>query len=318
MLVADARAPDMPIVWANDAFLRQTGYALDEIRGRNCRLLQGPATDPAEVARIREAVKAGEALSIEILNYRKDGSTFWNALTITPIHDEDGLAYFFASQADTTRVHMEAGKVTDLVAALARKTALIREIDHRAKNNLQVISSLMLLKARRMPDGETREALEGMAERIGALSIAHRLLYTEEDGSHFALTDFVGELLSDFDAGMADDRIRIDTEVEAIRLPAAMAAPLALMIHELVANALRHAFPGGRKGRVSITAKRTETGMGVEICDDGVGFDAGQQTETGFGRSLVEMVARQLRGTVRWLPQAGGTRVDIAIPLRAG
>lgn len=317
MLVADARAPDTPILWANDAFLKHTGYALDEIRGRNCRLLQGPATDLAEVTRIRDAVKAGEAVSTQILNYRKDGTAFWNALTITPIHDEQGLAYFFAEQADTTKSYGEAERQAELSAALARKSALIREIDHRAKNNLQVISSLMLLKARRMPEGETRGALEGMAERIGALSIAHRLLFTEEDGGHFALTEFVAELLSDLDAGMADDRIRIDTEVETIRLPAAMAAPLALMIHELVANALRHAFPGGRRGRVSIAARRTEIGMGFEICDDGIGFDASLPDESGFGRSLVEMVAKQLRGTVRWLPQASGTRVDIAIPLRA-
>lgn len=317
MLITDARAHDNPIVWANEAFLRHTGYSLEEVRGRNCRLLQGPGTDPAEVARIGEAVSVGRAVSIEILNYRKDGTTFWNALTISPIHDEQGLAYFFATQTDTTKIHVDAGKVSEMVAALARKAALIHEIDHRAKNNLQVISSLLLLKARRTPNGETRDALEGMAERIGALSIAHRLLYSGEDGSHFALTEFVGELLSDLDAGMADDRIRIDTEVESITLPASMAAPLALMIHELVANALRHAFPGGRAGRVSITARRTETGMGVEVCDDGIGFDARAPNEAGFGRSLVEMVAKQLRGTVRWLPQAPGTRVDIAIPLRA-
>ena len=317
MLVTDARAHDNPIVWANEAFLRQTGYSLEEVRGRNCRLLQGPATDRTEVARIREAVAGGRAVSIEILNYRKDGTTFWNALTVTPVHDDQGLAFFFAAQTDVTKVHTDAEKLAEIVAALARKTALIHEIDHRAKNNLQVISSLMLLKARRTVDGETRDALEGMAERIGALSIAHRLLYSEDDGTHFALTEFIGELLSDLDAGMADDRIRIDTEVEAIKLPASMAAPLALMIHELVANALRHAFPGGRRGRVSITARRTETGMGVEICDDGIGLDAGSPNEAGFGRSLVEMVAKQLRGTVRWLPQASGTRVDIAIPLRA-
>ncbi len=317
MLVADARAHDHPIVWANAAFLSQTGYALDEVTGRNCRMLQGAETDPAEVARLREAVSAGRAVSAEILNYRKDGTTFWNALTITPVSDDQGLAYFFASQTDTTQFHVEAQKVSGLIADLAQKTALIHEIDHRAKNNLQVISSLMLLKARRTQDGEARDALEGMVERIGALSIAHRLLYTEEDGSHFALTEFVAELLSDLDAGMADDRIRIDTEVEAIRLPASMAAPLALMIHELVANALRHAFPHGRPGRVSITARRTEIGMAVEICDDGVGFDATVPEVSGFGRSLVEMVAKQLRGTVRWLPQASGTRVDIAIPLRA-
>ncbi|GJE37133.1 PAS domain S-box-containing protein [Methylobacterium persicinum] len=332
MLVTDARAPDHPIVWVNEAFTRQTGYTADEMRGRNCRLLQGPATDHAQVARMRDAIAAGKATSVELLNYRKDGTSYWNAMTLTPVHDENGLAYFFATQTDTTHIHraeltrqmkeevekqVEARTAT-LNTALDQKTALLREIDHRVKNNLQVISSLMLLKARRMPEVETRLALEGMAERIGAISIAHRLLYAEEEGTHFGLTEFVSELLSDLDAGMADDRICIDTEVEAIRLPASMAAPLALMIHELASNALRHAFPGGRAGRVAITARRTEAGMRIEVSDDGIGLANDTPNEAGFGRSLVEMVARQLRGSVRWIADGDGTRIEIAIPIRPG
>ncbi|WP_449411177.1 sensor histidine kinase [Methylobacterium komagatae] len=157
-----------------------------------------------------------------------------------------------------------------------------------------------------------------MAERIGALSVAHRLLCAGEDGSHFELTEFVSELVSEFEAGMADDRVRIDSDVDSVTLPASMAAPLALMLHELVANALRHAFPGGRHGRISIFAKRGEGGLSIAISDDGIGFDVTSRDETGFGRSLVEMVSRQLRGVVRWLPMGSGTRVEIAIPLREG
>lgn len=331
MFVADARAPDHPIVWINAAFTRQTGYTFEEVRGRNCRLLQGPGTDRAQVTRLREAMAAGEATSVELLNYRKDGTPFWNAMTLTPVHDDKGLAFFFATQTDTTQIHQDAlashireeverqvaARTAGLQAALERRTALLHETDHRVKNNLQVISSLMLLKARRMPEGETRAALEGMADRIGALSIAHRLVYSEEDGAHFGLTEFVGELLSDLDAGMADDRIRIETEVEALRLPASMAAPLALMIHELVSNALRHAFPGGRAGHVWIEARRTEGGMRVEVRDDGAGLPQEEPSEAGFGRSLVEMVAKQLRGSVRWIGTGAGTRIEIAIPLRS-
>lgn len=332
MLVTDARAPDNPIVWANEAFVQQTGYTLEEVRGRNCRLLQGPGTNPVEVGRIHEAIAAGEAISVELLNYRKDGTSFWNAMTITPVHDADGLAFFFATQTDTTHVHQVetsmrrereeferqvAARTTDLQFALEQKTALLHEIDHRVKNNLQVISSLMLLKARRTPEGEARDALEGMAERIGALSIAHRLLYSEDDSTRFALTEFIAELLSDIDTGMADDRIQIETEIEDIKLPASMAAPLALMIHELVANALRHAFPSGRKGCVSITAGRMESGLSVEIRDDGIGLALSEPNEAGFGRSLVEMVARQLRGSVQWIGTDAGTRIEIAIPLRS-
>ncbi|MCJ2013825.1 histidine kinase dimerization/phosphoacceptor domain -containing protein [Methylobacterium sp. J-076] len=332
MLVTDARAPDHPIVWANAAFLAHTGYGLDEVQGRNCRMLQGPGTDAAEVARLRDAVTTGRPVTSELLNYRKDGTAFWNAMTVTPVHDERGLAFFFAAQMDTTHVHQVqlamrnsrdelerqvAERTRDLSHALEQKTALLHEIDHRVKNNLQVISSLMLLKARRTPEGEARDALEGMAERIGALSIAHRLLYSEEDSTHFALTEFVGELLSDIDTGMADDRVGIETRVDPLKLPASMAAPLALMIHELVSNALRHAFPGGRAGRVSVTAWRTETGMGVEVRDTGIGIAQCPPNEAGFGRGLVEMVTRQLRGSVRWADTAPGTRVEIAIPLRS-
>ncbi|MGC5779158.1 PAS domain-containing protein [Methylobacterium sp. NFXW15] len=318
MLVADARAPDHPILWANDAFLRQTGYLAEEVVGRNCRFLQGPETDRTSVAEIRQAIAAGRAVSVELLNYRKDGTRFWNSFTLTPVNDEQGLAFFVGAQVDTTLAHTNAERTIALGTALDRKTAMIHEIDHRAKNNLQVISSLLLLKARRTVGGETREALEGMAERIGALSVAHRLLCAGEDGSHFELTEFVSELVSEFEAGMADDRVRIDSDVDSVTLPASMAAPLALMLHELVANALRHAFPGGRHGRISIFAKRGEGGLSIAISDDGIGFDVTSRDETGFGRSLVEMVSRQLRGVVRWLPMGSGTRVEIAIPLREG
>lgn len=326
MLVTDARAPDNPIIWANDAFLRQTGYSLDEVKGRNCRLLQGPETDRTQVAAIRQAVAAGQPVSVELLNYRKNGSSFWNALTVTPIHDDRGLAYFFCALTDTSGIDhapMDARKalldlkqqVAERTAALEEKTALLQEVDHRVKNTLQVISSLMLLKARRSSEGEARDALEGMAERIGALSIAHRLLYSENDITQFSLVDFVAELLSDLDAGMADDRVRIGTEVEPIPLPASMAAPLALMIHELTANALRHGFPGGRGGTVTITARRVAPGMHLEVCDDGIGLSASPPNEAGFGRSLVEMVTRQLRGTVRWTDGNPGTKVVIDVPL---
>lgn len=332
MVVTDARAPDNPITWANDAFLRFTGYALDELEGRNCRLLQGRDTDRAEVARIRAAVSGGDAIAAELLNYRKDGTPFWNAMTITPVHDAEGVAYFYAAQTDTTPMHaleqamrgtnddlerQVAARTFDLSAALEQKTALLHEVDHRVKNNLQVISSLMLLKARRTPEGEAREALEGMAERIGALSTAHRLLYSEGDCAHFNLGEFATEFLSDVNAGLDVERTRVEAEVEPIAVAAAMAAPLALMIHELTANALRHAFPDERAGRVSITARRTQTGLCLAIRDDGIGLDRGIPNPAGFGRNLVEMVVRQLRGTIAWSDAGPGTAVEIAIPLHA-
>src|SRR3954464_9221706 len=103
MVITNPRLPDNPIVFVNDSFCRLTGYTRDEIVGQNCRFLQGPDTDPADVARLREAIAAPRAIEIDIRNYRKDGTSFWNRLLMAPVNDAGGaLAYFFASQLDVT------------------------------------------------------------------------------------------------------------------------------------------------------------------------------------------------------------------------
>ena len=333
MVVTDPRRGDNPIVWVNSAFLALTGYARDELYGHNCRRLQGPLTDAATLAGLREAIAQGRAFECELLNYRKDGTPFWNGMTVNPVRDAEGaILYFFSAQADMTHKHRleaamrdangalerEVGERTaDLRSALEQKTALLHEVDHRVKNNLQVISSLMLLKARRTPQGEARDALQAMADRIGALSTAYRMLYAEGDAARFDVREFADDLVADLAAGYGPGSARIETEVEPLALPAAMAAPLALMLHELAGNALRHAFPGGRAGRVRVSARRAADAMELTVEDDGVGLSAASPNPAGFGRMLVEMVVRQLRGTIAWLDAAPGTRVAIRVPLPA-
>jgi PAS domain S-box-containing protein len=103
MLITDPNQPDNPIVFVNAAFSKLTGYTHDEIMGRNCRFLQGPGTDPSDVARIRSAIARRVPIEIELLNYKKNGDVFWNRLLISPVFDRDGeLTYFFASQFDVT------------------------------------------------------------------------------------------------------------------------------------------------------------------------------------------------------------------------
>lgn len=103
MIITDPNQPDNPIVFANDAFLRLTGYDRDEIIGRNCRFLQGPLTDPEHVAKLRDAIARRSQIELDLINHRKDGSTFHNRVLISPVFDEDGhLTYFFASQFDVT------------------------------------------------------------------------------------------------------------------------------------------------------------------------------------------------------------------------
>ncbi len=104
MIVTDPNQPDNPIIFANPAFLTMTGYGVDEVLGRNCRFLQGPDTDRDTVREIKQAIERQRETSVEIINYKKNGSAFWNALFISPVLDQDGtLRYYFASQLDVTR-----------------------------------------------------------------------------------------------------------------------------------------------------------------------------------------------------------------------
>jgi sigma-B regulation protein RsbU (phosphoserine phosphatase) len=101
--IADAREPDRPLIYANEGFERMTGYPVEEVMGRNCRFLQGPETDPSAMAEIRAALAESRECVVEILNYRKNGSTFWNRLSITPVRDASGeVTHFIGIQSDIT------------------------------------------------------------------------------------------------------------------------------------------------------------------------------------------------------------------------
>lgn len=102
MLITDPSQPDNPIVFVNDAFFKLTGYTREETLGRNCRFLQGPGTNADDIDLLRKSIKAHEPIEIDLLNYRKDGTTFWNRLLISPVFDGGNLTYFFASQFDVT------------------------------------------------------------------------------------------------------------------------------------------------------------------------------------------------------------------------
>ncbi len=141
MLITDPRLPDNPIVFANDAFAKLTGYTREETLGRNCRFLQGPATNSDTVDRIRTAVAAREPIEIEVLNYRKDGTAFWNRVLISPVFDEGELTYFFASQFDVTPERDRIAGLTsdreELEAEIQRRVLDLAASEERLRFTLQ-------------------------------------------------------------------------------------------------------------------------------------------------------------------------------------
>ncbi len=110
VVIVDPSRPDMPIIYVSEEFEAQTGYPPEEVLGRNCRFLQGPETDPAAVEAIRKALAAKSEITVDILNYRKDGTAFWNRLRIRPLFDESGkLGYFVGAQNPISSDEVRAG-----------------------------------------------------------------------------------------------------------------------------------------------------------------------------------------------------------------
>lgn len=131
-VITDATVPGSPIVWVNDAFTRTTGYALDEVVGRNPNVLHGPGTDRAETARLTEAILAGRRATVTVLNYRRDGTPFWNQVSVSPVADADGtVTHWVGIQVD----------VTDQVRRSNAQQQSIAE-ERRARSGLSLVSQV--------------------------------------------------------------------------------------------------------------------------------------------------------------------------------
>lgn len=173
MVVTDPRQPDNPIVFVNRAFLDLTLYEEAEAVGRNCRFLQGPQTDPATVTEIRNAIADERAVALDILNYKADGTPFWNALYLGPIFDHEGqLLYFFASQMDVTE-----RRATEQSSLQAQKMEAIGQLTagmaHDFNNLLQVINgnlelALLTLGTGNSTAGESIRRAQRSAMKAGS------------------------------------------------------------------------------------------------------------------------------------------------------
>ena len=327
MIITDPRQPDNPIIFTNRAFAELSGYSMDELIGRNCRLLQGPGSDQASISRIRAAIAAKENISVDILNYRKDGSTFWNALFISPVrNDQNEVIYFFASQLDVTTVKTKESELAearrmaeklveertrDLKMVLDAKTLLVHEVDHRVKNNLLTIASLLKLQARLTTDVTVAGTLHSVLDRVEALSIVQRKLFTRDDVARFDVAEFTRELVVDVVGALRRDDITIALDLSPVLVPAVKASPLALIVNELVGDAVRRGLRDGG-GRIDVTVKRLNGHFLIRVNDTLEPVDVDRE-EQEFGRLVLETCARQLGARIERGVDGNVNRVDVTL-----
>lgn len=204
----------------------------------------------------------------------------------------------------------------DLEHALGQKTALLHEVDHRVKNNLQLISALLLLQTRQAKEPAVKHALKSVLERLNAVATVHRRLFQAEDVQRFDIAAFIRDLVSDAVGASGRTDIVVRLNLERIDLPASKAAPLALVINELLWNALHHAFPDGREGCIDIVTAREGHNVRIEIADDGVGMTSGgDEPAPCFGLNIVRLLGQQLRARIDTETSGRGHRVIVRLPV---
>ncbi|MFK0335326.1 PAS domain-containing protein [Rhizobium sp. 2MFCol3.1] len=327
MLITDPRQADNPIIFCNAAFCKLTGYTNEELIGKNCRLLQGRETDPDAVSRLRDAIAAQKDLAIDILNYRKDGSAFWNALFVSPVRDASGaVIYFFASQLDFTNIKSKeaelararhlaeeevAMRTADLTDALRAKTTLVHEVDHRVKNNLLTIASIVKLQARMTENDVVERTLTSVLNRVEALSTVQRKLLNDEEVGQFDVADFANTLMIDKIGALKRSDIQLTTDLHEVVVPATKASPLALIINELVGDAIRRGLSDGG-GEIHLEIRRLNGHFLIRVADTVMPVDVDKE-EAAFSQAMLEACLKQLRAKIDRVVQ--GHRTDVTVTL---
>lgn len=197
---------------------------------------------------------------------------------------------------------------------LRDRETLLREIHHRVKNNLQVVSSLLSIQGREITDGKARQAVNESRNRVHSMALIHQFLYGEENLSSIDMPLYVAELSKRlFSAySMDQDLVTLHIDVEKIMLDVDTAIPLGLIINELVTNALKYAFPANRKGNLWVSLKELDDVLTLQVRDDGVGVADASENSTAFGMKLLNAFRQKLEAEFEIFTD-GGYRVDYLV-----
>jgi PAS domain S-box-containing protein len=347
--IAIADAKTQSIVYVNRAFERQSGYSAADMQGKNCRILQGPSTDRATVAKIRAALNAGQPVRVDILNYDKDGERYWSDLSIAPVHGPDGTVRAFVSAFSniTARVEM----AMRLQASLARaqsadraKSTFLARMRHELRTPLNAVIGFADMMSMRV-FGPLNDRYGRYADDIGAsgrhlLDLVERILELsrlEHDGRPFRAGPVDLAEIADQAAVLARGDIEtFGARLEVVRDGAPLAAGDALALRQiavnLIANAARH---GKRGGRIVLrTGRAGDEGAYLSVADDGPGLPAsvlanlgtpfiGERADTagkgglGLGLAISIELATRMGGYLKVENAEIGALATLTLPARA-
>jgi len=296
------------IEYVNKKFSDLTGYDKDEAVGGKPNLLSSGETPPEIYKELWTTILTGNVWEGELKNKKKTGENYWERIKITPvIDDNDAITNFIAIKDDITKEKMINEK---LAQSLLEKEIMLKEIHHRVKNNLQIVISLLNLQSSSVDDIKLKNQLMVSQNRVRSMALIHQLLYRSNDLSNINMEEYLLSISSQLLATYNDqkDKIRIKVNSCDISFTIETAVPFGLLINELITNSLKHGYPNGKKGSISISLNRLENDtFELNYFDDGIGLPLTVMNghAVSFGTYLIEMLVSQLEGSIELVPSIG-------------
>jgi PAS domain S-box-containing protein len=298
--------------------------AYEEVWGRSCGALSEMSrtwldtVHPEDHQRLIEAtstVQTGGDYDLEYRIVRPDGEVRWVRDRAFPIANESGEVYRVAGVVDDVTESKQA--LEQITASLHEKEVLLKEIHHRVKNNMQVITSLLNLQSRTINDKQALSVFQDSQNRVKSMALIHETLYQSKDLSRINFTEYLQKLVAHVSRSyrIRPEAVRININVDDVSLPIDTAVPCGLIINELASNSLKYAFPGDLKGEVNITFERADAQYVLRVSDTGVGLPSHFDPEMGksLGMKLVRMLTEQLGGELAHRNGVGAT-FEITFP----
>lgn len=298
ILIMDAEGEEGKIVDANEAAAKMHGYSLAELLKLNI----GDVDSPEEAGRHSERrglMLKGQWVKAELTHCRKDGTIFLVEISAN-VFEQDGRKYIIAIERDIT----ERKKAEEQIKwSLREKEILLKEVHHRVKNNLQVVSSLLGLQSAYITDKEAKRSLEKSRQRVESMSIIHEKLYQSKDLARIDFKEYMESVVSNLITlnNSPNKEVKIILDIEGISLDISRSIPCGLVLNELITNSLKHAFTDGREGEIVIGMRCNESGrISLTVSDNGIGFpDRVDFRKTkSLGMQLVIALIKQIDGVI--------------------